>query len=1172
MKNKMKLQLNRKRQVVFYITLVAVLVSIGGYWYYDREKEQIRNSKEGKLTAIAKLKTKQIKDWYMDELNDVSLIANNRFLIETVNNFIHTASDADKVRVNDFLKQIKSEHNLKDIYIFNPRGVHFTSGHNQQIELSDAELKAMDEALLKRKSIATNLFHAIYNGNKKIFISFISTIEINEGNQAFTIICRINPNYSLYPLVESWPVPSQTAESFIFSVNDDSIMYLNNLRHKPNTALNLKIPVSQTTLPAAKAAAGQTGAVVGKDYRDVDVVAYVGRIEGTPWYFVSKIDSSELYAELPLVMIRIAGFVLFSILLTGFVVWVIYSLQKRQLLVESEARYRLTLDSMIEGCQLIGFDYKYLLLNKTALEQAQLPKEKLLGKTMMECYPGIENSEMFRVLKRCMEERVTEILDNEFTHQNGSKGYYQLKFEPVPEGVFILSDDITKKNLAEETSRESVEKFENAFEYSAIGMAIISLEGKWLKVNSNVCKIVGYSEEELFQKTWQEITHPDDLHTDLSYVEKMIAGIIENYDMEKRYFNKNGNIVWVHLFVSLIKDKNGLPLKFISQLADITDRKQNESWKQRQKEILESIVKGESLHAILEKIVEEVEEKDPTSTCSILLLDEEGKHLNNGAAPNLPDFYNQAIEGLEIGEHVGSCGAAAYSKKQVIAEDLLTHPNWIPFRELVQKANLRSCWSLPILGAEGNVLGTFAIYHHIPKSPSDNETELLQSVVALASLAITRKRNEEKVRNLNAELEIKVEKRTKELAAMNAILNDEIEERRTIEESLQIAKADADKANLAKSEFLSRMSHELRTPMNSILGFAQLMEMGEISPAHKKGIAQILKSGKHLLDLINEVLDLSRIEAGKLTISIEPVSVCGIISETLDIVNPLADDRNISLKLINLSNENIFVKADNQKLKQVLLNLVNNAVKFNRDRGSVEIQCSKAYSDGGMEKKVRISVIDTGIGIKSEDLDKLFNPFQRIGAEVTEIEGTGLGLAVAKKLVEAMHGRIGVESKVGIGSTFWIEFPQSESQIEFHKKTNESKKAETANTIVDGTILYIEDNFSNIQLVEQILDIQRPSIHLITEMYGKNAVKLAADYKPTLILLDLDLPDIHGSEVLKRLQENQLTKSIPVVILSADATSHKIEKLMNSGAKYYLTKPLSVVEFLKVVDGLMVNG
>ncbi len=727
-------------------------------------------------------------------------------------------------------------------------------------------------------------------------------------------------------------------------------------------------------------------------------------------------------------------------------------------------------------------------------------------------------------------------------------------------GIF---QDVTDRISAEIEAKETNRRINNLVSSLNDVVWTASYDGSQIiDINESFEVVFERSVDELKSnpKLWIEVVHPEDLAiAEASHKELLEMGRAE---AEYRIVKQDGNIVWLQDRKSLMYDENGKPVQMGGVAKDITRQKKSENRKSKQNEILDCVVKGVSLPKILELIVKSVEEEDSTSICSILLLDAGGKHLYNGAAPNLPDFYNEAIDGLEIDEYIGSCGAAAYSKTRVIADDLLTHPNWVHFRELVIKANLRSCWSEPILDEKGDVLGTFAIYHTIPKSPSSEEIDLLNSVGSLTSLAIIRKRNEEKIHNINVELEIKVEERTKQLVQTNEILQKEIEEREKIEVELKVAKSEAERANLAKSEFLSRMSHELRTPMNSILGFAQLMEMGELAPAHKKGVNHILKSGKHLLNLINEVLDLSRIEAGKLSISLEPVSVCGIISETIDIINPLACERNISLEIINLSNENIFVKADNQKLKQVLLNLINNAVKFNRPGGSVKVQCIKKIG-------VKISVIDTGIGIRPEELHKLFTPFQRIGAEVSAIEGTGLGLAVAKKLIEVMHGKIGVESKVGVGSTFWIELPQAESQIELQDKINSGETTETANAIVTGTILYIEDNISNIQLVEQILEIHRPSIHLITEMYGKHTVKLAMDYKPSLILLDLDLPDINGKEVLKLLKGETQTKTIPVVILSANAMGRTIETLMKAGALNYLTKPLDVLAFLKVVDDMI---
>ncbi|MDD4991786.1 MAG: PAS domain S-box protein [Paludibacter sp.] len=395
----------------------------------------------------------------------------------------------------------------------------------------------------------------------------------------------------------------------------------------------------------------------------------------------------------------------------------------------------------------------------------------------------------------------------------------------------------------------------------------------------------------------------------------------------------------------------------------------------------------------------------------------------------------------------------------------------------------------------------------------------------------------------------------------------DISERKQAEEEIREARLEAEKANVAKSEFLSRMSHELRTPMNSILGFAQLLEMGELNPGQKKGVNHIMRSGKHLLSLINEVLDISRIEAGRLSISIEPIKIDSILEEMIDVLKPMSEDNEVNIRIVPSEDNKLFVNFDRQSMKQVMLNLLNNAIKYNRPGGSVTISTQLLPKTTDDKLFVRISIADTGFGISSEDIPKLFTPFERIGASKTAIEGTGLGLAVVKKLIDAMGGFLGVESVLGEGTTFWIDLPKAESQLEtLHQLDNIPSGVHAEQAEKRGTILYIEDNASNIELIEQILLIQRPEIELISNSHGKYAVKLATEYKPDLILLDLNLPDIHGSEVLKLLLKNEKTKHIPVVVISADAMHKQVETLLNAGAKTYLTKPLEVADFLRVID------
>ncbi len=400
----------------------------------------------------------------------------------------------------------------------------------------------------------------------------------------------------------------------------------------------------------------------------------------------------------------------------------------------------------------------------------------------------------------------------------------------------------------------------------------------------------------------------------------------------------------------------------------------------------------------------------------------------------------------------------------------------------------------------------------------------------------------------------------------------DITERKKAEEALKVARVEADKANMAKSEFLSRMSHELRTPMNSILGFAQLLEMGDLNTKQKGGVQHIIRSGKHLLDLINEVLDISRIESGRLSISLEPVKIDYLVQEIIDITNPMANAREIKINISQQENHNLFIRADRQRLNQVLINLISNAIKYNREKGSVTIKTILNIGHDKLNPKLRIEVRDTGLGISDTDIPKLFIPFERIGAEKTLTEGTGLGLAVVKKLMDAMGGAIGVESVVGEGSVFWIELPQVSSPTENAIQNGSLNTEEKLSESISGVILYVEDNVSNIELIEEVLYSQRNRIKLETVLKGNEAFDKALECMPDLILLDLNLPDIHGSEVLEILQADDRTKKIPVVIVSADAMPNQLMKLLKSGARNYLTKPLDVKSFLRIVDQFLCNG
>ena len=394
---------------------------------------------------------------------------------------------------------------------------------------------------------------------------------------------------------------------------------------------------------------------------------------------------------------------------------------------------------------------------------------------------------------------------------------------------------------------------------------------------------------------------------------------------------------------------------------------------------------------------------------------------------------------------------------------------------------------------------------------------------------------------------------------------EDITERRLAHELVHAAKEEAVRANNAKSEFLSRVSHELRTPLNAILGFGQILE-ADCTGDQKQCAEHILKAGSHLLDLVNEVLDLASIEAGRLTFSPESVSLRLLIRESLQLIGPLAEQRNIRLASHYPGGGDLYVFADHQRLTQVVLNLLSNAVKYNRSAGSIDIDCTR--TPGG---RARIAVRDTGLGLPPENVARLFTPFQRLGAERTAIPGAGLGLTLSKRLAELMDGSIGVHSEVGSGSVFWVELPAAEMPERSAEAAEAAPEEGRPAGEIRRTILYIEDDLSNLRLVEAIL-VRRPGIELLPAMQGTLGLELARQHRPDLVLLDLELPDVPGAEVLRRLRAEPATSAVPVIIVSADATPGAGDRMLAAGACAYVTKPIDVKRFLRVVDAALAGA
>jgi PAS domain S-box-containing protein len=383
---------------------------------------------------------------------------------------------------------------------------------------------------------------------------------------------------------------------------------------------------------------------------------------------------------------------------------------------------------------------------------------------------------------------------------------------------------------------------------------------------------------------------------------------------------------------------------------------------------------------------------------------------------------------------------------------------------------------------------------------------------------------------------------------------------------LERARAAAEKANLAKSDFLSSMSHELRSPLNAILGFAQLMISDTPPPTASQvaSINPILHAGWYLLELINGILDLAQIESGKMALSREPTLLADVMLECQAMIEPQAQQRGITMTFPQPRTA-IFVDADRTRLKQVLINLLSNAIKYNQTNGTVVVACT--ITEKG---RIRVSVRDTGTGLPPEMVEQLFQPFNRLGQERSAVQGTGIGLVMSKRLIELMGGVIGVESTVGSGSVFWFEL-NAATEPRLEPEAIEPEPAGMAQVRADypmRTLLYVEDNPANLKLVEQLI-ARRRDLFLLSAGDGSRGIELARANQPDVILMDINLPGIGGIEALKILHEDPATARIPVVALSANAMPRDIERGLQAGFYRYLTKPIKIGEFMETLDSAL---
>ena len=784
---------------------------------------------------------------------------------------------------------------------------------------------------------------------------------------------------------------------------------------------------------------------------------------------------------------------------------------------QSEARFHQVMDAMLEGCQIISYDWHYLYLNQAAARHARFPVQQMIGRTMMEIYPGIETTSLFACLRTCMETRQAVRFENQFTYPDGIQSWFELSVQPAEQGLFILSSDISERKRAEESLQVSERNLKLFVEYAPAAIAMFDRDMKYIAASQRYMadyrlpldNPVGYSHYDVFPEIpdrWKEIHR------------RCLAGATERAD-EDPFPRQDGSVDWVKWEILPWHEASGQIGGLILFSEVVTERKQAE---------LELRSSNERFTQLADYLPEIFWISDPVTRQNIYVSPafETIVGLSPEAVSALPGGY---IDILHPDDRL--------ILQEARRQEALGFETDIRYRIRRPDGSLR--WmrdkGVPIRDENGQVVRIVGIAQDL--------TRQIEAEIAL-------RESEEKFRRLSEELEERVRQRTAELSR---------------------AYAAVETASRSKDEFLANMSHELRTPLSGILGITEILltgYRGALNDDQERLVRMVDTSGRHLLSLINDILDLSKIEAGRLDIYPEMVSINDICQSSLVFIKGSASKKGLFVEYVSDPRVTTIL-VDARRLKQILVNLLSNAVKFTPANGRVSLQVKLDLS----RSVVDLSVVDTGIGIAPDDLRRLFTPFTQVDSSLTrEFEGTGLGLALVKRLVELHGGSITVSSEVNRGSCFTVSLPwhSSAGVQDVLSGTDQAASLAPPPAAAAGsleTLLLADDTEASSIVIGTYLE--RVGYRMVYAVNGRDALEKAAEFSPALILMDIQMPELDGLEAIRRMRQDQRFTATPIIALTALAMPGDRQRCLDAGASEYISKPVRLRQLYDLIRSLL---
>jgi len=993
--------------------LLATGIGTSGYLYYAQQKEHLRKETGNNLSSIADLKVKQIANWREERLADAEAIYNNPLIISHIQQWLNSGSSDIKQEILIWMKSLQEHYHYKSFILIDIKGnIRLAVPDVKEVLGPDAK-KLTEEAAGKKKVIFSDLYRS--KNTNHIHLALVVPLLVQKGQDSVpigTLLLRIDPYQFLYPFIQTWPTPSKTAETVLFRREGNEVVFLNELRHKKDTALNLRFSISEPNLPSAIAMRGIRGVVEGIDYKGVPVLATVKPVPDSPWYLLAKINKEEIYAPIRRDFWIVTIFVFVLIAGAGAGIGFIWKHQAAE-------SYRKQYETEHER-QIYAQRYEHLTkhANDIILLADRDGQIKDFNERAVATY-GYSYDELIQMNLKDLRSSETRLLLNgqmkEVEEHNGLvfETMHQRKDGttfPIEVSSRIIQIDgnkyyqsigreITERKKAEESLRESEEQFRAMFEVASIGIAQADIRtGQWLRVNQKMCAITGYSAEEMLQMRVPEITHPEDRQRDWEAFQRVVRGETPDYRLEKRYIRKDGTTVWVNVNMTVIRDADGQPLRTMATIEDITERKRmEEELKHNESRMIALLELNGMIDFTLQDItsftLEEAIRLTESKIGYLAFLNEDETVMTMYA------WSKTAMEECRISdkpiiypvETTGLWGEAVRQRRPITTNDYQA-PN--PWKKSYPEGHVHITrhMNIPVFDGERIVLVA-----GVGNKPTDyNESDVNQLTLLMEGMwrIIQRQRAETEIKQLNAELEQRVIERTVQLEAVNKELE----------------------------AFSYSVSHDLRAPIRHISGFVELLMQNTAQSLDEKSgryLNIIADSTNHMGHLIDDILSFSRMGHAEMQETLNKSDQ--LVKEAINQLQPEMEGRHVVWDIHPLPE----IYGDPSMLKLVWINLIGNALKYTRKQTPAKIEIG--YND---EKNDYIFYVkDNGAGFDMMYVHKLFNIFQRLH-RAEEFEGTGVGLANVRRIIQRHGGRTWAEGKVNEGATFYFSLPKAKKNAE----------------------------------------------------------------------------------------------------------------------------------------------